>query len=205
MQAYRGSETTQSGLVLVVAVHALVIYAMWTGLTRTVIDRIRPPMDVVTVVDTKPPEPERQPLPPVKVSSAPQVTVPLQDIVIEAPAEAPRITLPAATDPGPPALDAGNHRDDGAATRVAPVRKEFKPAYRVEPGYPRQAQREGIGGTVVVRIHVPANSSVGRVEVISSANHLLEREVVRALSQWRYAPEPVGFIAEYEIAFKLRD
>jgi len=28
---------------------------------------------------------------------------------------------------------------------------------------------------------------------------------VRALSQWRFAPEPVGFIGEVDIDFKLED
>ena len=32
-----------------------------------------------------------------------------------------------------------------------------------------------------------------------------DREVVRALSQWRFNPEPVGFIGEYEISFRLTD
>ena len=31
------------------------------------------------------------------------------------------------------------------------------------------------------------------------------REVIRALSQWKFNPEPVGFIGEYEIVFNLKD
>jgi hypothetical protein len=29
--------------------------------------------------------------------------------------------------------------------------------------------------------------------------------VIRALSQWKFNPEPVGFIGEYEIVFNLKD
>jgi hypothetical protein len=29
--------------------------------------------------------------------------------------------------------------------------------------------------------------------------------VVSALSQWKFNPEPVGFIGEYEIVFNLQD
>jgi protein TonB len=42
---------------------------------------------------------------------------------------------------------------------------------------------------------------------IISANpaRVFDREVIRALSQWRFGPEPVGFIAEFELEFKLTD
>jgi len=46
---------------------------------------------------------------------------------------------------------------------------------------------------------------VSNVEIKSSSNRLFDREVVRALSQWRFNPEPVGFIGEYEIVFNLTD
>ena len=47
--------------------------------------------------------------------------------------------------------------------------------------------------------------NVTQVQVMSSTHRIFEREVVRALSQWRFNPEPVGFIGEYEIVFNLRD
>ena len=34
---------------------------------------------------------------------------------------------------------------------------------------------------------------------------IFDREVIRALSQWRFAPEAVGFIGEVDIDFKLTD
>jgi len=124
MQTYRGRETTQSGLVFVVVIHVLVIYAMWTGLTRTVIDRIRPPMDAVTIVDPKPPEPERQPLPSTRMVNAPQVVVRMQDIEIATLPDAPRITLPATSEPGPArAADSGRSSEDGTMARAGPGSK----------------------------------------------------------------------------------
>ena len=44
------------------------------------------------------------------------------------------------------------------------------------------------------------------VRIISaSPPRIFDREVIRALSQWKFNPEPVGFIGEYEIEFKLTD
>ena len=91
MQAYRGMETKQPGLAIVVALHVLVIWTLWTGLSRTAIERVRPPMDAVPVQDVKPPEPETRPLPPVKIVTVPQVVVPVQEVVIDTPPDAPRM------------------------------------------------------------------------------------------------------------------
>jgi protein TonB len=89
--------------------------------------------------------------------------------------------------------------------QATPVRKEFKPLSRVNPTFPRQALQQGITGRVVAWVYVAPNGSVSNVEIKSSSNRLFDREVVRALSQWRFNPEPVGFIGEYEIVFNLTD
>jgi protein TonB len=85
------------------------------------------------------------------------------------------------------------------------VRRDYKALARVEPQFPRQALQQGITGRVVAHVVVAPNGSVTDVKIISSTNRLFDREVVRALSQWRYNPEPVGFIGEYEIVFNLKD
>jgi len=62
-----------------------------------------------------------------------------------------------------------------------------------------------VEGRVVAWVHVAPNGSVTDVEIRQSTNHAFDREVVRALSQWKFNPEPVGFIGEYEIIFNLKD
>ena len=52
---------------------------------------------------------------------------------------------------------------------------------------------------------VAPNGSVTEVSIRESTNRLFDREVIRALSQWKFNPEPVGFIGEYEIVFNLKD
>ena len=50
------------------------------------------------------------------------------------------------------------------------------------------------------------NGTVTEVRIIQSQPpRVFDREVIRALSQWRFDPEPVGFIGEYEIDFNLKD
>jgi protein TonB len=100
--------------------------------------------------------------------------------------------------PSPPAPPA-------PPVQQSPVRREFKAAYRVEPSFPPQAIRQGISGKVIAWVHVAPAGNVTQVEIKQSSNRLFDREVIRALSQWKFNPEPVGFIGEYEIVFNLKD
>jgi protein TonB len=76
-----------------------------------------------------------------------------------------------------------------------------------KPVFPRQAIRDGIqGGNVVAHLVIRPDGSVAEVRIISAKPpRIFDREVIRALSQWRFAPEPVGFIGEVDIDFKLTD
>ena len=85
------------------------------------------------------------------------------------------------------------------------IRKEYKASYRVEPTYPRQAISQGLQGKVIAWVKVSPAGTVQEVVIRESTNRLFDREVIRALSQWKFNPEPVGFIGEYEIVFKLQD
>jgi protein TonB len=75
----------------------------------------------------------------------------------------------------------------------------------VDPVFPRQAQRDGISGTVIAHVYVTPSGTVNDVKIIRSTNRSLRPRGDRALSQWKFNPEPVGFIGEYEIVFNLKD
>jgi protein TonB len=71
--------------------------------------------------------------------------------------------------------------------------------------FPRQAIQQGITGNLTVHVYVNPQGAVTDVKIIRSSNRIFDREVVRAMSQCKYAPEAVGFIGEYEIEFNLKD
>ncbi|NJD88895.1 MAG: energy transducer TonB, partial [Betaproteobacteria bacterium] len=88
------------------------------------------------------------------------------------------------------------------------VRKNVKPVGEiVRPVFPRQAIRDGIqGGNVVAHLVIRPDGTVSEVRIIrAKPPRVFDKEVIRALSQWRFAPEPVGFIGEVDIDFKLED
>ena len=194
-----------SGITLVVILHLAIGYALVTGLARKVVEVIKAPLETKIIEEIKKPPPDTPPPPPPKLAAPPPPFIPPPEINIQAPPPPPTQTITtvstAPPPPGPPPV---------AAPVVAPpqpaVRREYKAAYRVDPVYPRQAQRDGTSGRVVAHVVVQPNGSVTEVRIISAnPPRVFDREVIRALSQWKFNPEPVGFIGEYEIVFNLKD
>jgi len=192
-------------IIMVAALHLALGYALVNGLGRKIIEVVKAPLETKIIEEIKKPPPDTPPPPPPKLAAPPPPFIPPPEINIQAPPPPPTQTITtvstAPPPPGPPPV---------AAPVVAPpqpaVRREYKAAYRVDPVYPRQAQRDGTSGRVVAHVVVQPNGSVTEVRIISAnPPRVFDREVIRALSQWKFNPEPVGFIGEYEIVFNLKD
>lgn len=192
-------------IMLVVALHIAIGYALVTGLARKVVEVIKAPLETKIIEEIKKPPPDTPPPPPPKLAAPPPPFIPPPEINIQVPTVTPPPTITTVTTtpppPGPPPVVRAPEPQAQPA-----VRREYKAAYRVDPVFPRQAQREGISGRVIAHVVVQPNGSVSEVRIISAAPpRVFDREVIRALSQWRFNPEPVGFIGEYEIVFNLKD
>ncbi len=79
------------------------------------------------------------------------------------------------------------------------------PIERVEPTYPREAIRDNIAsGKVVARLQVNEKGLVTEVIIVeANPRRVFDREVIRSLSQWKFAPDGDRYIAEIEISFVL--
>ncbi len=74
----------------------------------------------------------------------------------------------------------------GADTSPRPIRSP-------QPDYPAQALRRRESGTVLVQVHVDARGRPERVEVVqSSRSRVLDREAVRTVERWEFAPATRG-------------
>jgi len=190
-------------IAMVVALHLLLGYALVTGLARKVVEVIKQPLETKIIEELKKPPPDAPPPPPPKLNTPPPPFIPPPEINIQAPVQqAPTITTVTTEKPvaPPPKVEA-----PAPKPALPAIRKEYKASYRVEPSYPRQAISAGITGRVVAWVQVAPDGTVKEVSIRESSNRLFDREVIRALSQWKFNPEPVGFIGEYEIVFKLQD
>jgi protein TonB len=190
-------------IIMVAALHVALGYALVTGLARRVVEVIKQPIETKIIEEIKKPPPDAPPPPPPKLAAPPPPFIPPPEINIQVPVQiAPTITTVTTEKPppGPPPVIA-----PPAPPAQPPIRREYKASYRVEPTYPRQAITAGITGKVIAWVKVAPNGSVTDVTIRESTNRMFDREVIRALSQWKFNPEPVGFIGEYEIIFNLKD
>ena len=189
----------------VVVLHIILGWALVNGLARKIVEVIKAPIETKIIEEIKKPPPDVPPPPPPKLAAPPPPFIPPPEINIQAPPPPPTQTITTVTTapppPGPPPV---------IAPQVAPpqpaIRKEYRASYRVDPVFPRQAQKDGISGRVVAHVYVAPAGNVTDVKIVSAQPpRIFDREVIRALSQWKFNPEPVGFIGEYEIVFNLKD
>jgi protein TonB len=198
------------GLTVVVLLHVVVIYALLTGLARTAIEVIKKPLSATIIEEVKlppppPPPPPKRIIEPPKVQAPVQPYVPPPDIPVPAPVEPPVISAPSITPPPEPFVI--------APPVVAPpppkpaIRKGLVPLEKVNPVYPREAIRAGVQrGHVVARVFINEKGLVTEVRIMEAdPPGVFNREVTRALSQWKFQPEGEKFVGEIELNFTLKD
>ncbi len=202
---YQGSHARNlPSILMVVALHIVVGYALISGLARKVVDVIKQPIETKIIEEIKKPPPDAPPPPPPKLATPPPPFIPPPEINIQVPVQIQPTITTVTTTPPPPQAPPAPVAPPAPPAQPA-VRKEYKASYRVEPTYPRQAIQTGVTGKVIAWVRVSPAGTVSEVTIRESSNRIFDREVIRALSQWKFNPEPVGFIGEYEIVFNLKD
>ena len=107
-------------------------------------------------------------------------------------AMAPPSADPFATPPAGSAPDLGGVPPPPAGDQGRPD-TPARPIRQVQPDYPASAIRRGESGIVRLEVHVDAQGTPERVEVIqSSRSRQLDREAQRAVQRWRFAPATRG-------------
>ena len=84
-------------------------------------------------------------------------------------------------------------------TVITPERRgaltELLPRYLRNPApeYPLAAQKRGLEGQVVLKVHVLASGSPDKVTVAKSSGHaILDEAAIKAVLQWAFAPARRG-------------
>src|ERR1700682_3773450 len=198
------------GITFVILVHAIVIYALVTGLARKPIEVIKKPLTATIIEEIKAPPPPPPPPPPRKIVEPPkamqQPYVPPPNVpvtttsepVISSVSPTPPPEPVAIAPPAPPVVEA-------PAPPKPTTRRGAVPSERVEPIYPREAIKDNIAsGKVVARLQVDEKGLVTSVTIVeANPRRVFDREVIKALSQWKFKPEGDRYIAEIEITFVL--
>ena len=198
------------GIGFVVLVHALVIWALMSGLGKTMIEVIKKPLNATIIEEIKlPPPPPPPPPKKIEVAKAPppeQPYVPPPDIPPPvAPTES-VIAAPSITPPPEPHVIAPPPPPEAPPAPKPAIRRGLVPIDKVDPIFPKKAIRDGIeSGKVLARLQVDEKGLVTEVKIVEAKPpRVFDAEVIRALSQWKFKPEGDKYIAEVEVNFVLQ-
>ena len=198
------------GLVIVIVLHALMGYALVSGMARKGLNFIKNPLQAVVIQEVIiPPPPPPPPPPPKKIvekpvevpTAAPPIFVPQQEVVTQTttrmqiestptpPKETPVIAPP--RPPAPPQAPPG------------PVHKEIGLACptQVAPEMPSKALQEGTEG--VVRAQIRVKFGVIQEVTILSGPRVFHAAVRAAMMQYKCSSNGADVLATQDFNFKL--
>ena len=198
------------GVVIVVLVHALIGYALVSGMARTGLNMLKKPLEAVVIqeviIPPPPPPPppkkiEKMPEAP-KVEAPPPPYVPPPDVAppvtsnapviqsVSTPPPAPAVIAPPPP-PAPPPVAAGPRRTSiGLACPT-----------QVPPEMPRKALQDGTEGVVKAQIHIKGGQIVD--VTILSGPRVFHNAVKAAMMQYKCVSDDGDVIATQEFNFKL--
>lgn len=186
------------GFTVVVLLHALLYYALVSGLAKTLVDKLKGPLETRIIEEIKPEEQEPPPPPP-KFVAPPPVFIDMPDVAIT---EAPSTTTITATNqrpvvaPPPPKAD----------VVVAPRSNPRNPI--TQPEYPTMSKRLGEEGSVILLLTLDAEGRVteASVDTPSGFERLDEAALKEAKRprQWRFLPGSInGKAAPMQFKFRV--
>jgi protein TonB len=199
------------GWVLVIGVHAIVLWAVITGTARRGLELLKKPLEAAVIQEViipppppppppkkiEPPKPEapKSVAPPPPFVPPPEVAPPPSPSAVALPSlPTPPVTPPVIAPPPPPAPP---------AAPAGPSRAEMGVACpsQVKPEMPRQALRDGSEG--VVKAQALIRDGVVREVNILSGPRVFHTAVRSAMLQYKCISGPGDVIATQEFVFKI--
>ncbi|CAM8654545.1 TonB Periplasmic protein TonB, links inner and outer membranes [Comamonadaceae bacterium] len=208
-------------VVVVVAFHLAVLWAVQSGLLKRVVEVVVPAEILVEFVTpaSPPPAPRATPQPktPTKTVTTKQPTPPVPaptPIVTPQPAPTPLAIAPSANTPAPSAATpaaTATTQSNATGSSNAPAAPPAPPAppkvelpssdadylNNAKPAYPAISKRLGEQGRVVVRVFIDADGQPSQASVKQSSGFdRLDQASVETAMKWRYAPGKRAGVAQ---------
>jgi len=202
------------GIVVVVLLHALIGYALVSGMARKGMELVKKPLEAVLIQEVIVPPPPPPPPPPPKQAQTPKVQAPpppfvpppdvppvvasTAPVIVAAPTPPP---APAAIAPPAPAAPVAPPGPPPAA--VAPKRAAIALACptQVAPEMPRRALQDGTEGMVKAQILIK-NGLVQEVTILSGPR-VFHAAVRSAIAQYKCVTDGPEVLTTQEFTFKL--
>lgn len=209
---YPGNEPSRRliGWAVVVLLHALILWALVSGMARKGLEIIKKPLEAAVIQEViipPPPPPPKQIVkqpevkapkveaPPPPFVPPPDVTPPVSTAPAIASVQTPPPTPAVIAPPPPPAAPPG--------PKPAAARAEMSIACptQVKPEMPRQALKDGTEG--VVKAQALIRDGVVKDVTILSGPRVFHAAVRNAMLQYKCVSEPGDVLAPQEFVFKL--
>ena len=193
------------GIIIVIVVHAVIGYALVSGMARDALKFIKKPLEAVVVQEViipppPPPPPPKQIKPPdAPPTEAPPPFVPPPDVPPPAVSTAPTIVATAAPPPAPVVI-----APPPPPSKPAPDRTNIAVACptQVPPEMPRKALQDGTTGIVKAQAII-SGGQVKSVEILSGPR-VFHAAVRQAMMQYKCTNDGSGdVIATQEFNFKV--
>lgn len=201
------------GLGFVIAFHALIVWALVSGLAKKVVDVVRAPIETKVIEEIKkpPPPPEVVVPPPPKMEAPPPPYIPPPEVQIATPPPVQQtITVKPSDTPPPPQeiRPATPPAPAPAPAQTGPVSAGVVcsnySTVMGEVAYPRDAQRQGIEkGEAVVQFTVSANGTVKDIKVISATHPIFARSSVRIVGEYKCQGQGHDVLVQVPFGYKL--
>jgi len=203
------------GMTIVVLFHALVVYALVTGLAKRVVEVIRAPIETKVIEEIKkpPPPPEVVLPPPPKLEAPPPPFIPPPEIQIATPPPPqPTITAttptpppaPVAIAPTPPPAAPAPPAPPAPATASAGVVCSNYASVMGDVAFPRDAQRQGIErGEATIQFTLTASGEVKDIKAIRSTHQIFARNSIRIVSEYKCQGQGRDLTVTVPFAYKM--
>lgn len=205
------------GFTVVVLFHALVIYALITGLAKKVIDVVRAPIETKVIEEIKkpPPPPEVVLPPPPKLEAPPPPYIPPPEIQIATPPPpAPTITVTTPTPPPAPVTIAPAPPPVVAAPPPPPAAPPAPVRVGVvcpnvatvlgDSSFPPEAQRRGIEhGEATMEWVVTASGQIKDMKTLSATNPIFARNSARLIGNYKCVGQGHDVVVRQVFSYKL--
>lgn len=198
------------GIGLVIALHAIVIWALLTGLAQKIVEVVKAPLETMIIQEVKPPPPPPPPPvnlpPPPKAVAPPPPFIPPPEVVVATPPTTETIQVTTAVVPrvvermvptAPP--DPASTAPVNTPRAAEPVKEPHRVAAVIdakqaceEPEYPSTSRRNEEQGTVVLRFLVDVDGHVVDSKIANSSGFSrLDRAARDTLSRCVFKPGTV--------------
>lgn len=195
------------GVMIVIALHVIVVWALLTGLAQKIVEVVKAPLETKIIQEIKPPPPPPvAPPPPPKMAAPPPPFMPPPEVVVATPPPvANTIQVTTAVAPREPVqmVPSAPPELTGTAPAVAPSAVSApKEPHRVagerdkqsceDPEYPPMSRRNEEQGTVILRFLIDVNGHVIDSKIVTSSGFSrLDRIAKDAFSRCVFKPGTV--------------